>query len=341
MTSGAEAAGGSQRPDEAPGVLIAGSLQSHAGKTALAASLAVSLAYGGSRALALRLTGEDAAACQADAAFFQMLPGARGRGGSPVSIDEAVQAAREQRQAGGLLVLEANTGDDLAAIAGQLNAAVILAVRSADAAAMKQVQELAGALNGHFCGIVALAVPAGLAEQARAALEAGPVPVLGVIPEDSTLYAASVLEIAEALDAEVILGEPEAGETIEHLMIGPITTDPGQPYYARPRSRRAVITRSDKTDLQLAAMHADISCLILTRGIEPSPYTIDRAADAEITVLLTKLDTVAAVRCLENIYVTTRFEGEVKLERMRELLDSRLDWGPIREALHLGAPSPA
>ncbi|HTE87253.1 MAG TPA: DRTGG domain-containing protein, partial [Dehalococcoidia bacterium] len=159
----------------------------------------------------------------------------------------------------------------------------------------------------------------------------------GVVPEDATLYAPSVLEIAEALDAEVVLGEPEPGQIIEHLMIGPITTDPGQPYYARPHSRRAVITRSDKTDLQLAAMHSDISCLILTGGLDPSPYTIDRAADGEITVLLTKLDTPGAVNRLEDIFLTTRFEGEQKLERMRTLLDEYLDWDPIRQKLPVAA----
>jgi BioD-like phosphotransacetylase family protein len=120
-------------------------------------------------------------------------------------------------------------------------------------------------------------------------------------------------------------------------MIGPITTDPGQPYYARPRSRRAVITRSDKTDLQLAAMHADISCLILTGGLDPSPYTIDRAADDEITVLLTRLDTRGAVNRLEDIYGSSRFEGEDKLERMRALLDEHLDWASLQSRLSLPA----
>jgi BioD-like phosphotransacetylase family protein len=335
MTSPAEPSGALQRPSGAPATLVVGALHPRAGKTSLAASITASIAYSGTRALALRLAGEDSAASEADAAFLQSLPGARGRGGSPVSIDEAAGATQEQT--GGLLTLEANFGDDLPALAERLNAAVILAARSADAAAIKQMQDLANSLQGRLIGVVALAVPAGLAGQARSALEAGPIPVLGVIPEAPVLYAPSVLEIAEALDAEVILGEPEPGETIEDLMIGSITTDPGQPYYARPRTRRAVITRSDKTDLQLAAMHADISCLVLTRGIEPSPYTIDRAADAEITVLLTKLDTLGAVGRLEDIYLTSRFEGEVKLERMRELLDQHLNWGSLREALNLSS----
>lgn len=316
-------------------VLLVGALQPHLGKTSLAAAIALTLAYEGRRVLALRLAGDenDRDAARADAAYFRTMPFARGRGGGPVDLTAALQSAREQDQTGGLLVLEASAGADLADLAGQLNAGVIMPVRAADAAALQALGRLSAALGARLLGVVALAVPAALVEAARAALSDGPAPLLGVLPEDGTLYAPSVLELAEALDAEVVLGEPDESQIIEHLMIGPITTDPGQPYYSRPRSKRAVITRSDKTDLQLAAMHSDIDCLILTGGYPPSPYTIDRAADSEISVLLTRADTRGTVERLEDIFLTTRFAGEQKLERMRALLEQHLDWARLRQAL--------
>jgi len=316
-------------------VLLIASLQPHAGKSALAASLAVTLAYEGRRLLLLRLAGSDAEseAASADAAFFATLPFARGRGGAAVTAEQARAAAGEQRQAGALLLLEAHGDADLAELATELEAGVLLAVRSADEAVLSALGEASSALGGRLLGSVAVAVPAGLAGATRQALAAGPVPLLGVLPEDATLYAPNVLEIADALDAEVVLGEPTEADIVQHLMIGSITTDPGQPYYARPRSRRAVITRSDKTDLQLAAMHTDIDCLILTGGMDPSPYTIDRAADNEITVLLTKADTCGAVKLLEDIFVATRFSSEQKLERMRELLAEHLDWEALKRVL--------
>jgi BioD-like phosphotransacetylase family protein len=335
MNAAPEPTPGAETHSQNTSVLLVGSLQPHAGKTALASALAVTLAYGGRRMLAVRLAGEGDAGAGQDAGFYRTLPFARGRGGSPVSAADAVGIAREQMQAGGSLVVEAPTGADLAALAPELGAAVVIAVRSADAAAMKALGELSQSLGERLVGVVAMAVPRGLAQQAHDALTAGSARVLGVIPEDATLYAPSVLEIAEALEAEIVLGEPEDSDIIEHLMIGPITTDPGQPYYSRPRSKRAVITRSDKTDLQLAAMHSDIDCLVLTGGVEPSPYTIDRAADDEITVLLTKADTGGAVKRLEDIFLTTRFAGEEKLEQMRVLLDQHLDWVPIRQALSI------
>ena len=243
--------------------------------------------------------------------------------------------AREQVD--GMLVLEAPEGADLALLTQQLNAALIVVLRSADAKAIQALTSLEQTLGDRLLGCVAMAVPSALADGARTALEAGSAPVLGVVPEDPTLYAPSVLEIADALDAQVVLGEPEPSDIIEHLMIGPITTDPGQPYYARPRTRRAVITRSDKTDLQLAAMHTDVDCLILTGGMQPSPYTIDRAADDEITVLLTSADTRGSVQRLENVFAGTRFSSEEKLERMRALLDRELDWAALTSAFSIPA----
>jgi BioD-like phosphotransacetylase family protein len=336
MTSASDAAAEAGTRAKTPSILLVGGLQPRAGKTALTAALSVTLAYSGRRMLALRLRGETESSSESlDAAYFQTLPFARGRGGSAVDADAARQAAQEQAQSGCVLVLEAPEGADLSQLAEQLDAAVILAVRSADATAMKALGDLAGTLGGRLAGVVAMAVPQKLTAQALAALSMGPAPVLGVIPEDSTLYAPSVLEIADALDAEVVLGEPQESDMVERLMIGAITTDPGQPYYSRPRSRRAAITRSDKTDLQLAAMHSDIDCLILTGGVEPSPYTIDRAADEELTVLLTRADTRASVEALQDIFARSRFGSEEKLERMRALLDEYFDWAPLKHALGL------
>jgi hypothetical protein len=333
-SSATSQAGSSANATNTPRVLLVGALQPQAGKTALAAGLSVSLAYGGERVLALRLRGDaEGEAERLDAAYLRTLPFARGRGGSAVDEGEAARVARDQAQAGGLLVLEAPEGADLVGLAERLGAIVIVAVRSADAAAVKALGDLAQKLGVRLLGVVAMAVPRSLAQRARDALPAGGAPVLGVIPEDATLYAPSVLEIADALDAEVILGEPEESDIVERLMIGPITTDPGQPYYSRPHSRRAVITRSDKTDLQLAAMHSNIDCLILTGGVAPSPYTIDRAADEEITVLLTRADTRGAVKLLEDIFAKSRFGSEEKLERMRALLDEYFDWATFKRAL--------
>src|SRR5581483_7688946 len=111
-------------------------------------------------------------------------------------------------------------------------------------------------------------------------------------------------------DGEIILGEPDLDQTIEHILINPVTVDPGQPYYARLRNK-AVITRSDKTDLQLAALQTQTDMLILTGGLPPSPYTIDRAAGEEVPLVLTRADTRGAVQLLEDVFTESRFAGDL------------------------------
>ena len=65
--------------------------------------------------------------------------------------------------------------------------------------------------------------------------------------------------------------------TVEHLrdgglqpldrpLIATISADPGQGYFAG-YDAKAVIVRSDKPDLQLAALNAGAACLILTGGL--------------------------------------------------------------------------
>jgi BioD-like phosphotransacetylase family protein len=189
---------------------------------------------------------------------------------------------------------------------------------------MDTLTAVAAALGDRLRGVVLTAVPSRQAGEARDALAAAALPLVAVLPEDRLLYAPSIGDLIEALDAEVILGEPELTQAIEHLLINPITTDAGQPYFARRRNK-AVITRSDKTDLQLAALHSQTDLLILTGGMPPSPYTIDRAAGEEVPLLLTRADTREAVHLLADVFTRSRFAGEQKLERMNDLLTMEAD----------------
>jgi hypothetical protein len=142
---------------------------------------------------------------------------------------------------------------------------------------------------------------------------------LGVLAEDAMLAGPRVSEMARALDATYLYEDGDSDEVAEHLMIGPISSDPGQPYFGR-HERKAVITRFDKTDVQLAALESPgLTCLILSGGQQPSPYILDRVQSEESPILLTRHGTVAAMRTLEDLYGATRLGGREKLERLRTL----------------------
>jgi BioD-like phosphotransacetylase family protein len=289
------------------------------GKTGVIAALALRLAYEGHRVLALRLGTENDTGAVEDAEYFAGLPFARGRGGRPVRPDDVASVVEQGDRPVDLLFLE-DAGDGSGqAIAAQPETRV-LAVSQGDP--RRQGEALTAAveqLAGRFAGVVAVGVPERDHRAAHDAREQFGLPALAVIAEDRTLYAPTIGDVVEALDAEVILGDPPPDQIIEHRMIGPLTADPSDPYFKRRRNK-AVITRSDKTDLQLSALHTQTDVLILTGGFPPSPYTIDRAAGEEVPILLTRADTRQSVDLLSDVFGASRFIGERKLERLSELL---------------------
>ncbi len=289
-----------------------------AGKTGVVSALALRLAYQGRRVLALRLGDAGDAAATADARVMATLPFARGRGGAPVSVNGIAGVIEAGGRPVEVLLLEAEAGAGTQDAAETLDARVVLVGRGSDTG--EALQRAAAALGPRLSGVVVTGVPERKLAGTRESLIGAGLPVLAVVPEDRTLYAPSVGAIIEALDAEVILGDPDDGQVIEHLLVNPVTVDPGQPYYARRRGK-AVITRADKTDLQLAALQTQTDLLILTGGTPPSPYTIDRAAGEEVPLLLTRGNTRETVARLEDIFTRSRFSGEQKLERMGALLE--------------------
>lgn len=143
-----------------------------------------------------------------------------------------------------------------------------------------------------------------------------------VVPEDRTLNGFSLSEVRNLLSADVLLPGEYGDPTCDYLVIAPISSDAGTPYFRRFDGPIAVTVRFDKTDMHLAALAADVTCLILTGGRRPSDYTIDAAGSKGVPVLLSRTDTENTVIALEPVFDDTRFQGERKLDRMAELLET-------------------
>ena len=312
--------------------LLVASLQEHAGRTGVVAALAQRLAYEGRRVLALRLGATADAAANADAQFFATLPGARGRGSEPLLPADGGSAVA-QLAGDSIPIVEVPDSRDLVSLAVALNAGVVIVWRGVPtAASVALLQNLALELGVRFVGVVVTAVPQAALAAVGTVMDEAALPVLATLSEDRLLYSPTIGEIVDALQADLLLGEEAEAQVIEELMIGSITTDPGQPYYSR-RGNKAVITRSDKTDMQLAALATDTDCLILTGGFSPSPYTLDRASSEEVALMVTRGDTRATIERLADVFGGSRFSSERKLERISDLLRERLDWSTITAAL--------
>lgn len=261
------------------------------GKTGVAAAIARHLAYLGTSVRLVRLADGEGSNAEADAEWFATLSFAPG---SPAEPQAAIPAAG----AGETLVVEGP------AASAPAEAKVVLVARGTKPAASPAatVAIVVTGVDG-FSG-------------SRAAAGA---PLVVEVGEDRTLTGFSVSEARAALNAEVLVEGDHDDVTSDHLVIAPISSDAGQPYFRRFESK-AVVVRFDKTDQHLAAIKGQPNLLILTGGRRPSEYLFDAAGANGIPVLLSRTDTENTVIALEGIFDRTRFSGERKLDRMAELL---------------------
>ena len=278
-------------------VLIVASTEPRAGRSTVAAGIAYGLARDGAPVTLARLAGDDSAGPDAAAfAELEYMPALT----APASIDELKSAT-------GDLVVEAPAGS----VAETMRAlgAKAIGVGSATSPALDVPAEM-------LAGVVLTRVPA-----SQLAVVRGRANVLAALPEDRVLAAPSVEDIARALDA-TWLHQTEETPPVDRVMLGTVASDAASPYFAN-RERICVITRYDKTDIQLAALLTDLSCMVITAGGEPSPYLIDRVRGRreEVALMETALSTPDAMETIEGLYGTSRFAGEGKLARIVAMLD--------------------
>lgn len=305
--------------------LVVTSTASPAGKTAVSAGVGWLLAEAGRPVRLLRLRAEESQDTRAedDAHTLAAVPGCSSPGRA-LTLTEAVAQAEEASVEGSLAIVETADADPDAV--RRLSAKAVLCVAGAPGTQSAELRRLADTLSDILLGVVATAVPRSRLSEAASALAEAGLPCLAVLPEDRLLAAPSVSEMASALGASYLVRDGQEEEAVEYLMIGPIGADPGRPYFSQ-HERKAVIARSEKSDLLLAALNTDVDCLILTGGQPPSPYVLDwlRNSGQEVSVLLTAQDTVGTVRLLDDLYGRTRFAGRRKLARMAQLLREQME----------------
>ncbi len=278
-------------------VLIVASSEPRVGRSLIAAAIAYRMGRNAAPVSLVRLAGDNGAA--ADAATFASLDGVVSPG---VPVDAGAIAALGEN-----VVVEAPAGS-VNTLTSSLDAlALVVALASSP-----ETDAPKDALAGVIVTRVRSADIATLAERPG---------VLAVLPEDRILAAPSVEDIASALDGRW-LAEGDDRNTIDRVMIGTVSSDAASPYFGN-RERTCIVTRYDKTDIQLAALQTDIELLVLTGGGEPSPYLTDRVLGSrqDVAVLLATEDTVGAMRAIEGLYGLSRFDGAGKLARAVAMLD--------------------
>ncbi|MDZ7727278.1 MAG: DRTGG domain-containing protein [Dehalococcoidia bacterium] len=293
-------------------VLYVTASEAGAGKTGVAVAIARHYAYQGIPTKLVRFTGEGRA--ESDGRCFASLPFVPGSPPEPVD-----PASFTPPDAGDLAIIEGDPGD------------------APDGATVIQVARRELPETGDGATPTAVVVT-DLPPYATLDAPGDEGPLVVSVPADRCLAGFGIDDIQRELSPEVLVeGEPERRDaSCDYLVIAPIGSDAGQPYFRRfPRA--AVVVRYDKTDMHLAAIRAEPVCLVLTGGRYPSTYTYDAAGAAGIPVYLSRADTENTILALEDVFDRTRFNGEAKVSRMSELLGATR----LFEALDGSVPTPA
>ncbi len=321
------------------------SSQGNAGKTAICAGLGQYLLNKGQRVGFLKPTPADKAA-DGDGAFMKHI----------LALEEALDSicpvisdqnnlANSVKQA----YDQISRGKDVVVIEGMPIEASYGAVEALDAKVLiieAYSKELPEAklidsykkFGEYLLGVVINKVPRGKLEQVHKEVsaqlgEAG-INVLGVLPEDRALFALTIGELAEHLQGKILNNNEKLAELVENFMLGAMVVDPGPDYFGR-KDNKAVIVRSDRPDMQLAALETSTKCLILGGDTAPIPAVLYQAETKKVPIISTGNDAIATVKTIENALSQTRFNQEKKLLRLTEIMKQHFNFPALCQGLGL------
>ncbi len=253
-------------------------------------------------------------------------------------LERMRQAYKEVSQGKDLVVVEGPSGVTGLSqqIARLLQARVLLVVRYDVALTAEQIVSAAEHFKGSLLGIVLNAVPvnrlAPLRAQMVPALQSQGIKVLGLLPEDRALLTLTVAELARHLGGEVLNRAEATGELVEHIMVGAMCLDPGPLYFGR-KANKAVVTRGDRPDIQMAALETPTRCIVLSGGTQPVPVVRQRADMRNVALVLVKTDTLSTVASIEGVFPAIRFRQPRKLGKIEVMLRENLDLETVKKEL--------
>ena len=146
------------------------------------------------------------------------------------------------------------------------------------------------------------------------------VAVIGFIPEDRYLLSLSVGQIAESLTGRFFSGEDLSDGLVQSFMVGGFGMDPGQ-YVFSTKSDKAVVIRGDRPDVQMSALQTDVTCFIMTNGIEPVEYIKYESQEEGVPIIIVEKNTIETMEDIGNLQINAAFDRPDKLKRMSDLVD--------------------
>jgi len=146
-------------------------------------------------------------------------------------------------------------------------------------------------------------------------LEREGINVLGVLPHIKELATFPARFVAEQLFAKVIAGEAGIKNEIENVFIGAMSISDAikNPLFSKPK--KLIITSGDRTDMIIASIEDNTSCIVLTNNIVPPTRIIEKADENKIPLLLVPWDTYTTAKRVERIkpWISAKEERKLKV----------------------------
>lgn len=187
-------------------------------------------------------------------------------------------------------------------------------------------------LGAALAGVILNKVPKTRMEQAKASATKSGLDILGSVPEDRTLLATSVGEIAAAVKGKILNDASKSPELVENVMLGALGLDPGPDYFGR-KTNKAAVLNSNRPDVALAALQTPLKCLVLAGDTKPNPMVLNDAAAKSVPVIIAAEGVQTLLPEIEDTLVKTRFNQLNKLPRLTELLEQQLNLSKLYQAI--------
>ncbi|UCB43692.1 MAG: phosphotransacetylase family protein [Dehalococcoidales bacterium] len=246
--------------------------------------------------------------------------------------DRTKKAFDEVSKGKDVMIVEGEANPDIAKALG----ARVIIVDTASESPGDALITAGKSFGDSLLGVVLNKVPEGKVEmvsrQARAKFSSEEMNVLAVLPENHALFTLTIGEVAKHIQGEFLNNADKSEELMENLMLGALTVDTGPLYYER-KSNKVAILRSERSDMQLAALQTPTRCLVLSGNRTPLPQIMSQAEDKEVPIIQTEEDIATIISNIENALANNRFNQENKLPILTGLIEQHFDF----PALYRGA----
>ncbi len=315
--------------------LIIASISDRAGKTALAAALAVKMGSENAPVALGKASGGNAEGADATelAGLLPENPPISGAVGEIASNIAGIFGGSKPAGGGKIAIVEGSSDAQFnLQLAEATDGLILLVARYGEG-----ISVAASEYGSRLAGVILNALPRYRGEDVTgrlaADIEAAGTKLLGTIPDDRRLLAPNLGHVASFLDGQFLSGEDQSDRLIENFLIGGLVLDWG-PFYFASRKNTGVIVRGDRPDVQLAAIQTDTTrALILTKGVRPVEYVMYEAAQAGVPMIVVPGNTHDVAEQLEGLQPQVGFDHPDKLARMVDLVSEHLDVSAIEDAL--------